>query len=217
MTQRYSRRAFLRAASLGAGGVVANELLAACAGASVPAAPAPTAAPPTALPPTATPAPTAEPEAKVPFPKGFLWGAATSAYQIEGAAREDGRGESVWDRFSHTPGKVLNGDTGDVANDHYHLYEQDLDLMKELGFQTYRFSISWPRVIPGGKGAVNQKGMDFYKRLVDGLLARDIRPMATLFHWDTPQELQDQGGWENRDTAERFAEYADATFRALGD
>jgi beta-glucosidase len=161
--------------------------------------------------------PSAEPEVKLRFPQAFLWGAATSAYQIEGAAKVDGRGESVWDRFSHTPGKVLNGDTGDVANDHYHRYEQDLDLMKELGFQTYRFSIAWPRIIPSGAGPVNQKGLDFYKRLVEGLLARDIRPMATLFHWDTPQALQDTGGWENRDTAERFAEYADATFRVLGD
>jgi beta-glucosidase len=151
------------------------------------------------------------------FPDSFLWGAATSAYQIEGAVAEDGRGESIWDRFSHMPGKVKNGDTGDLANDHYHRYEQDLDLMREIGLQTYRFSIAWPRVLPAGSGAVNQKGLDFYRRLVDGLLKRGIQPMATLFHWDLPQALEEQGGWVNRDTAKRFADYAEVMFRALGD
>ncbi|WP_262285981.1 GH1 family beta-glucosidase [Micromonospora sp. MA102] len=151
------------------------------------------------------------------FPPGFGWGAATSAYQIEGAAKEDGRGESVWDTFSRTPGRTRNGDTGDVAADHYHRYAQDLDLMRDLGLRSYRFSISWPRIQADGSGRPNQRGLDFYRRLVDGLHERDIAPMATLFHWDLPQALQDAGGWENRDTAERFADYADAVFRALGD
>lgn len=151
------------------------------------------------------------------FPQNFLWGTATAAYQVEGAVKEDGRGESIWDRFSHTPGKVKNGDTGDVANDHYHLYEQDLNMMQELGFQAYRFSVAWPRIFPGGAGQVNQKGLDFYRKLVEGLQKRNIKPLATLYHWDLPQMLQDQGGWTNPDTAKRFAEYADTVFRALGD
>jgi beta-glucosidase len=167
--------------------------------------------------PEAQTAPTALPSLGLRFPTGFVWGAATSAYQIEGAAAEDGRGPSVWDTFCTTPGKVRNGETGDVAADHYHRYEGDLDLMRSLGLSSYRFSISWPRVIPGGRGPVNAKGLDFYKRLVDGLHKRGITPMATLYHWDTPQELQDDGGWENRDTAYRFAEYADAVTAALGD
>ncbi|MBF5033533.1 beta-glucosidase [Micromonospora sp. ANENR4] len=158
-----------------------------------------------------------EPDRGLRFPDGFAWGAATSAYQIEGAAKEDGRGESVWDTFSHTPGRIRNGDTGDVAADHYHRYAQDLDLMRDLGLRSYRFSISWPRIQADGSGRPNQRGLDFYRRLVDGLRERDIAPMATLFHWDLPQALQDTGGWENRDTAERFAEYADVVFRALGD
>ncbi|MET7471794.1 GH1 family beta-glucosidase [Micromonospora sp. NPDC005686] len=158
-----------------------------------------------------------EPDRGLRFPDGFGWGAATSAYQIEGAAKEDGRGESVWDTFSHTPGRTRNGDTGDVAADHYHRYAQDLDLMRELGLRSYRFSISWPRIQADGSGRPNQRGLDFYRRLVDGLHERDIAPMATLFHWDLPQALQDAGGWENRDTAERFAEYADVVFHALGD
>ncbi|WP_433066565.1 GH1 family beta-glucosidase [Dactylosporangium sp. CS-033363] len=151
------------------------------------------------------------------FPPSFAWGAATSAYQIEGAVRDDGRGPSVWDVFAHEPGRIRNGDTGDVAADHYHRYVQDLDLMKDLGLQSYRFSVSWPRVLPTGRGTVNAKGLDFYKRLVDGLLARDIAPVATLFHWDTPQALQDQGGWETRDCAKWFADYAAVMFAALGD
>ncbi|TDC64479.1 beta-glucosidase [Micromonospora sp. KC207] len=151
------------------------------------------------------------------FPTGFGWGAATSAYQIEGAAKEDGRGESVWDTFSRTPGRTRNGDTGDVAADHYHRYADDLDLMRDLGLRSYRFSISWPRIQPDGTGTPNQRGLDFYRRLVDGLHERGISPMATLFHWDLPQTLQDAGGWENRDTAYRFAEYAEAVFHGLGD
>ena len=151
------------------------------------------------------------------FPDGFGWGAATSAYQIEGAAKEDGRGASVWDTYSHTPGRTRNGDTGDVAADHYHRYAADLDLMRELGLRTYRFSISWPRVQADGTGPANQRGLDFYRRLVDGLRERDIAPMATLFHWDLPQALQDAGGWESRDVAFRFADYAEAVYDALGD
>lgn len=151
------------------------------------------------------------------FPTGFLWGAATSAYQVEGAWDEDGKGESVWDRFSHTPGRIVDGSNGDVADDYYHRWQGDLDLMQSLGIRSYRFSVSWPRILPTGAGAVNAKGLDFYKRLVDGLLQRNIEPMMTLFHWDTPQALQDIGGWENRDVAQRFAEYADALFQALGD
>jgi beta-glucosidase len=155
--------------------------------------------------------------AALPFPPGFGWGAATSAYQLEGAANEDGRGPSVWDVFSHQPGRIRNGDTGDVAADHYHRYVEDLDIMKDLGLTSYRFSISWSRVLPTGRGTVNPKGVDFYQRLVDGLLARGIAPVVTLFHWDTPQALQDLGGWESRDCAKWFADYAHTMFTALGD
>ena len=151
------------------------------------------------------------------FPDGFRWGAATSAYQIEGAADEDGRGASIWDTFSRTPGRTSGGDTGDVACDHYHRYVEDLDLMASLGLQSYRFSISWPRVQPDGRGAVNPRGLDFYRRLVDGLRDRGISPMATLYHWDLPQRLQDEGGWENRDCTAWFADYAEIMFRTLGD
>ncbi|HWI52904.1 MAG TPA: GH1 family beta-glucosidase [Symbiobacteriaceae bacterium] len=151
------------------------------------------------------------------FPKGFLWGSATASYQIEGAVHEDGRGESIWDRFSHTPGKVWNGDTGDVACDHYHRYAEDVEMMADLGLQTYRFSIAWPRIMPTGEGRVNQKGLDFYKRLVDKLNGRGIMPAATLYHWDLPMALQYKGGWANRETAYRFAEYAEVVYRALAD
>jgi beta-glucosidase len=151
------------------------------------------------------------------FPKDFIWGAATASYQIEGAANEDGRGESIWDRFSKTPGKVFNGDTGDVAADHYHRWKDDIKLMKELGLHAYRFSIAWPRIIPTGRGRVNEIGLDFYHQLVDGLLEAGIQPFATLYHWDLPQVLQDEGGWAARSTAEAFAEYADIVTRALGD
>lgn len=151
------------------------------------------------------------------FAPHFLIGSATASYQIEGAAREDGRGPSIWDTFSQTPGKVWNGDTGDVADDHYHRWEADLDLMAGLGLQSYRFSIAWPRIQPTGSGAVNPAGLAFYSRLVDGLLQRGIRPIATLYHWDLPQELEDAGGWPARDTAYRFAEYAARTAEALGD
>jgi beta-glucosidase len=143
------------------------------------------------------------------FPGGFLWGTATASYQIEGAWNEDGKGESIWDRFAHTPGKIKNNDTGDVALDHYHRYREDVQLIKALGGKTYRFSISWPRIFPEGTGAPNLKGLDFYSRLVDELLANGIEPFATLYHWDLPQALQDRwAGWESRDTAKAFADYA---------
>ncbi len=151
------------------------------------------------------------------FPEGFLWGAATSAYQIEGAWNDDGKGESIWDRFAHRPYNILNGDTGDMACDHYHRMPQDVALMKELGLQTYRFSISWPRVLPQGRGAINGQGLDFYDRLVDNLLADDIIPNATLNHWDYPQALQDAGGWSNRDSVDWFTDYACVIFDRLGD
>jgi beta-glucosidase len=144
-------------------------------------------------------------------------GAATAAYQVEGAVREDGRGESIWDVFCRVPGAVANGDTGDVACDHYHRWREDLDLMSELGLETYRFSIAWPRVQPGGRGELNRAGVDFYRRLAEGLRERGIEPVATLYHWDLPQELQEQGGWAARDTTERFAEYAEHMARELGD
>jgi beta-glucosidase len=151
------------------------------------------------------------------LPADFLWGVATAAYQIEGAAAEDGRGPSIWDTFAHTPGKVRGGDTGDVACDHYHRYREDVRLMADLGVRAYRFSVSWPRVQPGGRGPANQSGLDFYRRLVDELLEHDILPWLTLYHWDLPQPLEDAGGWPVRDTAGRFAEYAQLVHAALGD
>src|SRR3984957_20294747 len=154
---------------------------------------------------------------KLGFPAGFTWGAATAAYQIEGAVDVDGRGPSVWDTFSHTPGKVRGGDTGDIACDSYRRSPEDADLLRSLGLLDYRFSISWPRVIPDGAGPVNQAGLDYYKRLLDALGERGITPAATLFHWDTPQALQDRGGWASRETALRLADYAAVVGEALGD
>ncbi|ARZ69988.1 GH1 family beta-glucosidase [Streptomyces sp. HU2014] len=153
----------------------------------------------------------------VNFPPGFLWGAATAAYQIEGAAQQDGRTPSIWDTFSHTPGKVLGGDTGDVAADHYHRRAEDVRLMADLGLGAYRFSVSWPRVQPGGRGPACQAGLDFYRALVDDLLAHGIQPVLTLYHWDLPQELESAGGWPERGTAHRFADYAHLVAEALGD
>jgi len=152
------------------------------------------------------------------FPEDFIWGAATSSYQIEGATREDGKGLSVWDKFSHIPGNIKNNDTGDIACDHYHRWREDINLMKELGLQAYRFSIAWPRILPDGSNAtVNEKGLDFYDRLVDALLAAGIKPFVTLYHWDLPQALLDAGGWPSRSTVNAFTEYADIVTRRLGD
>jgi beta-glucosidase len=151
------------------------------------------------------------------FAPGVLWGAATSAYQIEGAWNVDGRGESIWDRFSHTPGKVKGNANGDVACDSYHRYREDIAIARQLGMKTVRFSIAWPRIQPNGRGAANPKGLDFYKRYIDALLEAGIRPFPTLFHWDLPQALEDAGGWPNRDTAHRLADYAQIVTAALGD
>jgi len=153
--------------------------------------------------------------APLKYPKGFLWGCATAAYQIEGGAQADGRGPSLWDVFSHTPGKTYHGDTGDVADDSYHLYKEDVQLLKALGVNTYRMSVSWSRVFPTGTGEVNPKGMDYYNRVVDELLKNGITPYITLFHWDTPAGLE--GGWQNRDTTKAFADYAGYVAKHLGD
>ncbi len=151
------------------------------------------------------------------FPEGFVLGAATAAYQIEGGVHEGGRGESIWDRFSHTPGKTYQGQTGDVACDHYHRWFDDVELMADLGLKAYRFSIAWPRIMPQGRGTVNSAGLDFYDRLVDALLERDIQAFVTLYHWDLPQALQDAGGWPERAVVDLFADYAAVVVRRLGD
>lgn len=151
------------------------------------------------------------------FPPGFLWGAATSAYQIEGSPLADGAGPSIWHRFVRTPGRIASEETGDVACDHYNRFRDDVALMRELNLNAYRFSVSWSRILPSGTGAVNEKGLDFYRRLVDALLAAGIQPMATLYHWDLPAALDDRGGWLNPDVSEWFAEYAEVMFRALDD
>jgi beta-glucosidase len=153
----------------------------------------------------------------VRFPQSFEFGTATASYQVEGAWDEDGKGESIWDRFSHTPDRIITGDTGDRTCDQYHLYRDDVALMKSLGLRAYRFSISWPRVLPSGRGAVNEKGLDYYNRLVDELLAAGIQPRPTLYHWDLPQALQDEGGWAYREIMGWFAEYARTMVEALGD
>ncbi|MGB4871397.1 MAG: family 1 glycosylhydrolase, partial [Candidatus Promineifilaceae bacterium] len=144
----------------------------------------------------------------IQFPADFLWGTATSSYQIEGAPFADGKSESIWDCFAHTPGKTKDGDTGDIACDHYHRYPEDVALMADLGVRAYRFSIAWPRVLPNGRGPINQPGLAFYDRLVDSLLAANITPFVTLYHWDMPQVLEDAGGWPARATAEAFVHYA---------
>jgi beta-galactosidase len=151
------------------------------------------------------------------FPADFVWGSATASYQIEGAVTEDGRGPSIWDTFAHTPGTIADGTTGDIADDHYHRYAEDIAILADLGMNAYRFSTAWPRVVPTGTGQVNPAGLDFYRRLAETCLSRGITPYATLYHWDLPQPLEDAGGWLNRDTAERFRDYAAATQQALGD
>ena len=151
------------------------------------------------------------------FPADFVWGASTSSYQIEGAVDEDGRGKSIWDVFSHTPGRVKNGDTGDTACDHYHRWRDDIDLLSGGNFSAYRFSTAWPRILPSGSGAIEGRGLDFYERLVDGLIAKGIAPWLCLYHWDLPQALQEKGGWLNRDTSAKFADYARVVAQRLGD
>ena len=153
----------------------------------------------------------------IDFPKTLKWGAATASYQIEGAANEDGRSPSIWDTFSHAPGNVKNGDHGDEACNSYHLYKEDVQHLKKLGVDLYRFSISWPRVMPEGRGELNPKGVAYYQNLIDELIENGIEPMITLYHWDLPQVLQDEGGWENRDTIDAFNEYAIAMFKEFGD
>ncbi|MDI3531578.1 MAG: beta-glucosidase [Candidatus Atribacteria bacterium] len=150
------------------------------------------------------------------FPSDFIFGVATAAYQIEGAWNEDGKGESIWDRFAHTPGTIKDGTTGDVACDHYHRFEEDVELMKKLGIDAYRFSISWPRIFPEGKGQINEKGVKFYQQLIEKLKAAGIKPVVTLYHWDLPQALQDRGGWESEETVEAFRDYAAFVFQQFG-
>lgn len=157
------------------------------------------------------------PATSLRFPRHFAWGVSTAAPQIEGAAFADDKGESIWDRFSRTPGKILNGDTPDVACDHYHRYREDIALLRRLGARHYRLSLAWPRLFPHGDGALNPKGLDFYQRLIDALLDAGITPWVTLFHWDLPQALEDHGGWRVRATPDAFARYADTAVRALGD
>jgi len=154
---------------------------------------------------------------KIIFPDGFIWGAATASYQIEGAWNEDGKGESIWDIASHTPGKIKNGDKGDIACDHYHRYKEDVQLMKKLGLNAYRFSISWPRIFPSGTGKVNQKGLLFYDKLINELLANEIEPVVTLYHWDLPVSLQKIGGWESLEVVEAYVDYATCIFNHFGD
>src|SRR5690625_4426415 len=149
----------------------------------------------------------------IQFPKDMKWGSATASYQIEGAANEDGRGPSIWDTFSKTPGKVINGDNGDRACGSYYKYEEDVELLEDLGVDIYRFSVSWSRILPNGTGEINQKGLDYYHHLVDSLLEKGIEPMCTLYHWDLPQALQDQGGWDNRETIDAFVNYAELMFK----
>jgi beta-glucosidase len=150
-------------------------------------------------------------------PSGFTWGVSTSSYQIEGAANEDGRGLSIWDTYSRLPGKIKNGDTGDVACDHYHRYREDVALMQEFGVEAYRFSVAWPRIMPEGRGAINEAGLAFYDRLIDAVIAAGIEPWLCLYHWDLPQALQDKGGWTNRDCAQWFADYANVVAHRYGD
>lgn len=164
-----------------------------------------------------TPAASAPTPDATPVPDGFVWGVSTSSYQIEGAAREDGRGPSIWDTYSSQPGRIENGDTGDIACDHYHRYSEDIALMRELGVAAYRFSVAWPRVLPQGRGAVNEAGLAFYDRLIDALMAAEIEPWLCLYHWDLPQALDDLGGWSNRDAAGWFADYAALIARRFGD
>jgi beta-glucosidase len=203
---RLSRRKFVQSI-LGAGAAIGlPAAFSACSGSSKASTPAP-----------ARDSALQFQAASTTFPKGFFWGTATASYQIEGAWNEDGKGESIWDRFAHTPGKIKNGDTGDVACDSYHRWREDIALIRAMNLNSYRFSISWPRIQASGSGAANSKGVDYYSRLVDALLEARIRPLVTLYHWDLPQALEDAGGWTNRDTASRFTDYVQLMAQALGD
>jgi beta-glucosidase len=203
MTNDLNRRDFVRAAGTAAVGIAAGSCR----------------QPTSEAPVSASAASQAQPgrSRELVFPKGFLWGVATASYQIEGAWNEDGKGPSIWDTFAHTPGKIRNSDTGDVAIDHYHRYKEDVRLMKDIGVNAYRFSIAWPRIFPNGTGPINQKGLDFYNRLVDELKAAGIEPFATLYHWDLPQALQDQGGWQSREIPKAFGDYAGSVAKHLSD
>jgi beta-glucosidase len=204
---RLTRRKFVQSI-LGAGAATGlPAVFTACSGASKAS---------TAVTASATP-PQFDTNSQAIFPKGFFWGTASAAYQIEGAWNEDGKGESIWDRFAHTPGKIRNGDTGNVACDSYHRWREDIGLMRAMNLNSYRFSISWPRIQPSGSGAANSKGVDYYSRLIDAALEAHIRPLVTLYHWDLPQSLEDAGGWTNRDTAARFADYVQLAAQTLGD
>src|SRR5262245_13710114 len=203
MTSRMSRRDFTKVAACGLLGTVA-------AGCSTGEPDATRAQP--------EPAAAPQPSTRRTFPQGFYWGVGTSSYQIEGAWNEDGKGLSIWDTYTHKPGNIKNNDTGDVANDHYHRYKEDVALMKDIGATSYRFSVAWPRIFPEGTGQPNPKGLDFYSRLVDELQAVGIEPFVTLYHWDLPQTLQDKHrGWQSKDTAKAFADYAGYIAERLGD
>jgi beta-glucosidase len=229
--KRITRGKFLKLSAVGMAGAMLSGCRASTTSPLPPTVPpnAPPTAPPTALQPEPTTLPSEvstspliEPTATaaaqaITFPKDFIWGAATSAYQIEGAWNEDGRGESIIDHFTHTPGKIKNNDNGDIALDHYHRYQEDVALMKTIGLRAYRFSIAWSRVLPAGRGQPNPAGLDFYDRLVDALLDAGIQPFATVYCWDLPQALQDKGGWTKRGTVDAFVEYADLISRRLGD
>jgi len=201
---RLNRRRFLQSAlATGAVAALPATFLNGCGGSSQPRA--------------AIQAVPFEPPSEASFPKGFFWGTATASYQIEGAWNEDGKGESIWDRFAHTPGAIKNSDNGDTACDSYHRWREDIALMHAMNLNSYRFSMGWPRIQPTGSGAANQKGLDYYSRLVDALLEAHVRPMVTLYHWDLPQSLQDAGGWTNRDMVGRFSDYVQLIAKALGD
>ena len=203
---RLTRRKFVQSI-LGAGAAAGLPAFTACSGSSKASPPSRASLAPRSF----------DTSSAATFPKGFFWGTATAAYQIEGAWNEDGKGESIWDRFAHTPGKIKNGDSGDVACDSYHRWREDIALMRAMNLNSYRLSISWPRIQPSGSGTANSKGVDHYSRLVDALLEAHIRPLVTLYHWDLPQALQDAGGWTNRDTAARFGDYTQFVAHALGD
>ncbi len=212
VSQKMTRRQFAHSA-VGAG--LAASLPAGLFSACTVSNAARTADPAPVLPMARTPQ--FEPSAEVQFPKNFFWGASTAAYQIEGGWNADGKGESIWDRFAHTPGEIRNGDTGDIACDSYDRWREDVALARAMNLNSYRFSISWPRLQPEGAGLANSKGVDYYSRLVDALLEARIRPFVTLYHWDLPQALEDAGGWPNRDTADRYADYVELVARSIGD